>query len=102
MYYFNHTTNASQWERPVADGRGEPEKVICVLCIFFFEIPVKCYHSFKCLYYIKHELVKLLAQGFLIFFVSGELATPRGVQKLLQPYNPIRSGSVHTIEVPCV
>lgn len=28
VYYFNHTTNASQWERPVADGRGEPEKVI--------------------------------------------------------------------------
>ncbi|XP_003972352.1 peptidyl-prolyl cis-trans isomerase NIMA-interacting 1 [Takifugu rubripes] len=29
VYYFNHSTNASQWERPVADGRGEPEKVQC-------------------------------------------------------------------------
>lgn len=28
VYYFNHITNASQWERPVGDGRGEPEKVI--------------------------------------------------------------------------
>lgn len=27
-YYFNHTTNESQWERPVGDGRGEPDKVI--------------------------------------------------------------------------
>lgn len=27
VYYFNHITNASQWERPVGDGRGEPEKV---------------------------------------------------------------------------
>uniref|UniRef100_A0AAQ4PF87 Peptidyl-prolyl cis-trans isomerase n=1 Tax=Gasterosteus aculeatus aculeatus TaxID=481459 RepID=A0AAQ4PF87_GASAC len=29
VYYFNHITNASQWERPVGDGRGEPEKVRC-------------------------------------------------------------------------
>ncbi|KAM3624168.1 uncharacterized protein V6R79_020156 [Siganus canaliculatus] len=28
-YYFNHMTNASQWERPVGDGRGEPDKVRC-------------------------------------------------------------------------
>lgn len=32
VYYFNHITNASQWERPVGDGRGEPEKVI--MCHF--------------------------------------------------------------------
>ncbi|GLD52103.1 peptidyl-prolyl cis-trans isomerase NIMA-interacting 1-like protein [Lates japonicus] len=29
VYYFNHITNASQWERPVGDGRGEPDKVRC-------------------------------------------------------------------------
>ncbi|KAM6972133.1 peptidyl-prolyl cis-trans isomerase NIMA-interacting 1 [Aplochiton taeniatus] len=30
VYYFNHITNASQWERPTgADGRGEPDKVRC-------------------------------------------------------------------------
>ncbi|KAL4648762.1 peptidyl-prolyl cis-trans isomerase NIMA-interacting 1-like [Arapaima gigas] len=31
VYYFNHITNASQWERPSAagDGKGEPEKVRC-------------------------------------------------------------------------
>ncbi|XP_075891369.1 peptidyl-prolyl cis-trans isomerase NIMA-interacting 1 [Nelusetta ayraudi] len=28
-YYFNHTTSASQWERPVGDGCGEPDKVRC-------------------------------------------------------------------------
>ncbi|XP_053708992.1 peptidyl-prolyl cis-trans isomerase NIMA-interacting 1 [Synchiropus splendidus] len=28
-YYFNHSTNASQWERPVADDSGEPDKVRC-------------------------------------------------------------------------
>ena len=31
VYYFNHITNASQWERPVGDGRGEPDKVAFVL-----------------------------------------------------------------------
>ncbi|XP_042169770.1 peptidyl-prolyl cis-trans isomerase NIMA-interacting 1 isoform X1 [Oncorhynchus tshawytscha] len=31
VYYFNHITNASQWERPVGsgDGSGEPDKVRC-------------------------------------------------------------------------
>nr|XP_057945111.1 peptidyl-prolyl cis-trans isomerase NIMA-interacting 1 [Doryrhamphus excisus] len=29
VYYFNHTTNASQWERPVGDCLGEPDKVRC-------------------------------------------------------------------------
>ncbi|KAI1886527.1 hypothetical protein AGOR_G00196670 [Albula goreensis] len=31
VYYFNHITNASQWERPTGagDGKGEPEKVRC-------------------------------------------------------------------------
>ena len=31
VYYFNHITNASQWERPVGsgDGRGDPDKVRC-------------------------------------------------------------------------
>uniref|UniRef100_A0A8K9V9V9 Peptidyl-prolyl cis-trans isomerase n=1 Tax=Oncorhynchus mykiss TaxID=8022 RepID=A0A8K9V9V9_ONCMY len=30
VYYFNHITNASQWERPVGSGRsGEPDKVRC-------------------------------------------------------------------------
>uniref|UniRef100_A0A672Z584 Peptidyl-prolyl cis-trans isomerase n=1 Tax=Sphaeramia orbicularis TaxID=375764 RepID=A0A672Z584_9TELE len=29
VYFFNHITNCSQWERPVGDGRGEPEKVRC-------------------------------------------------------------------------
>ncbi|RXN39451.1 peptidyl-prolyl cis-trans isomerase NIMA-interacting 1 [Labeo rohita] len=32
VYYFNHITNASQWERPSgsgADGVGEVEKVRC-------------------------------------------------------------------------
>lgn len=29
VYYFNHITNASQWERPTGDGRDEPEKVRC-------------------------------------------------------------------------
>lgn len=29
VYYFNHNTNASQWERPVGDGRVEPDKVRC-------------------------------------------------------------------------
>uniref|UniRef100_A0A8C9STY6 Peptidyl-prolyl cis-trans isomerase n=1 Tax=Scleropages formosus TaxID=113540 RepID=A0A8C9STY6_SCLFO len=29
VYYFNHITNASQWERPSGDGKGEPEKVRC-------------------------------------------------------------------------
>ncbi|MBN3271236.1 PIN1 isomerase, partial [Polyodon spathula] len=31
VYYFNHITNASQWERPsgAADGKGEPDKVRC-------------------------------------------------------------------------
>ncbi|XP_061687108.1 peptidyl-prolyl cis-trans isomerase NIMA-interacting 1 [Syngnathoides biaculeatus] len=30
VYYFNHITNASQWERPAGgDGHGEPDKVRC-------------------------------------------------------------------------
>lgn len=29
VYYFNHITNASQWERPTGDGRDEPDKVRC-------------------------------------------------------------------------
>lgn len=29
VYYFNHITNASQWERPVGDARGEAEQVRC-------------------------------------------------------------------------
>ncbi|NWS44875.1 PIN1 isomerase, partial [Probosciger aterrimus] len=32
VYYFNHITNASQWERPSGSGRngpGEPSKVRC-------------------------------------------------------------------------
>ncbi|KAM9311139.1 peptidyl-prolyl cis-trans isomerase NIMA-interacting 1 [Gastrophryne carolinensis] len=32
VYYFNHMTNASQWERPSAggkNGQGEPAKVRC-------------------------------------------------------------------------
>lgn len=33
VYYFNHITNASQWERPVGDGRGEPDKVDFILCV---------------------------------------------------------------------
>lgn len=33
-YYFNHITNASQWERPVGDGRGEPDKV--TIFAFFY------------------------------------------------------------------
>ncbi|XP_008940178.1 PREDICTED: peptidyl-prolyl cis-trans isomerase NIMA-interacting 1, partial [Merops nubicus] len=28
VYYFNHLTNASQWERP-SGGQGEPSKVRC-------------------------------------------------------------------------
>lgn len=47
MYYFNHITNASQWERPVGDGRGEPEKVImCTLKknVFLKIITINFYH----------------------------------------------------------
>lgn len=29
VYFFNHNTHASQWERPTGDGRGEPDKVRC-------------------------------------------------------------------------
>ncbi|XP_043940632.1 peptidyl-prolyl cis-trans isomerase NIMA-interacting 1 [Protopterus annectens] len=31
VYYFNHITNASQWERPIEGGRnqGEPNRVRC-------------------------------------------------------------------------
>ncbi|XP_028646869.1 peptidyl-prolyl cis-trans isomerase NIMA-interacting 1 [Erpetoichthys calabaricus] len=29
VYYFNHITNASQWERPSSDDKGEPDKVRC-------------------------------------------------------------------------
>ncbi|KAK7929275.1 hypothetical protein WMY93_005670 [Mugilogobius chulae] len=29
VYYFNHITNASQWERPSGDASGEPDKVRC-------------------------------------------------------------------------
>ncbi|XP_010151561.1 PREDICTED: peptidyl-prolyl cis-trans isomerase NIMA-interacting 1-like, partial [Eurypyga helias] len=32
VYYFNHITNASQWERPSGSGKngqGEPSKVRC-------------------------------------------------------------------------
>lgn len=32
VYYFNHITNASQWERPTGNsknGQGEPTKVRC-------------------------------------------------------------------------
>lgn len=29
VYYFNHNTNASQWERPAGDGSGDPDKVRC-------------------------------------------------------------------------
>ncbi|XP_072318906.1 peptidyl-prolyl cis-trans isomerase NIMA-interacting 1 [Eucyclogobius newberryi] len=29
VYYFNHITNASQWERPSGDCSGEPDKVRC-------------------------------------------------------------------------
>ncbi|MGH0125386.1 UNVERIFIED_CONTAM: hypothetical protein FKN15_026373 [Acipenser sinensis] len=31
VYYFNHITNASQWERPsgATDGKGEPDKMRC-------------------------------------------------------------------------
>ncbi|XP_068607335.1 peptidyl-prolyl cis-trans isomerase NIMA-interacting 1 [Brachionichthys hirsutus] len=29
VYYFNTKTNSSQWERPAADGRVEPDKVRC-------------------------------------------------------------------------
>ncbi|NWW60013.1 PIN1 isomerase, partial [Ifrita kowaldi] len=30
VYYFNHLTNASQWERPTGAGpRGEPGRVRC-------------------------------------------------------------------------
>lgn len=54
VYYFNHITNASQWERPVGDGRGEPDKVevlsdsfdlfflkIASLAVFSIEIIIK-------------------------------------------------------------
>ncbi|XP_014747772.1 PREDICTED: peptidyl-prolyl cis-trans isomerase NIMA-interacting 1 [Sturnus vulgaris] len=29
VYYFNHLTNASQWERPSGAGRAEPCRVRC-------------------------------------------------------------------------
>ncbi|NWY35273.1 PIN1 isomerase, partial [Pheucticus melanocephalus] len=29
VYYFNHLTNASQWERPSGGARAEPGRVRC-------------------------------------------------------------------------